>query len=64
MSLNFRILTDLERNLIRVDFQRKVGSIGFTLEEALRFKELWNKHIDALIASQTGGNNGRTVKDS
>ena len=59
MSLNFRIVTDPHNDLIRVDFQRKVGSIGFTLAEAIRFRELWDQHISALMKYRSGGDNGK-----
>ncbi len=52
MALNFRVVTDFSGGLIRVDFQRKVGSIGFTLQEAIVFRELWDKHVEALQKMQ------------
>ena len=58
-GVNFRMTTDPKDNFIRVDFQKKVGMIGFSLQDAIVFRKLLDQHIESLQKMQHGVGNGR-----
>lgn len=58
-NLNYRMVTDHNSNMIRIDFQKKVGWLGLSLQDALVLRELLGVHIDALQKLQFGVGNGR-----
>ena len=40
--------------MVRVDFQKKVRWVGFTLAEAVEFRKMLDEHIDSLLGERFG----------